>query len=135
MEKKRWLVSKSILVFDACVLALLTFANELVANVGGGLGDGTAKLEVVGDVVLTAARRGAEDSSRRRSRRRRCRRCRGIFILVGRRRLGPGGLVGVLGRRGGVLGVGSHGDGTFYCSIELCSSLAGFDFLCSMGYS
>ncbi|KAJ8132238.1 hypothetical protein O1611_g1383 [Lasiodiplodia mahajangana] len=40
----------------------LTFANELVADVDGSLGDGAAELEVVGNVVFAAARRAAEDS-------------------------------------------------------------------------
>lgn len=44
----------------------LTFANELVADVDGGLGDGAAELEVVGNVVLAAARRAAEDAGGRR---------------------------------------------------------------------
>lgn len=42
-------------------------ADELVADVDRGLGDGAAKLEVVGDVVLAAARL-AKDVGRARGR-------------------------------------------------------------------
>jgi len=42
-------------------------ADELVADVDCGLGDGAAKLEVVGDVVLAAARL-AKDVGRARGR-------------------------------------------------------------------
>lgn len=81
----------------------LTFANELVADVDRSLGDGAAELEVVGEVVLAAPRRTAEDAGGGRGRR------RWLLMLVRRGRLRPGALFGILRRRGGVLGIGGHG--------------------------
>lgn len=79
----------------------LTFANELVADVDGGLGDGAAELEVIGNVVLAAPRRTAEDAGDGRRLL--------LLVLVRRGRLRPGALFGILRRRRGVLGVGGHG--------------------------
>lgn len=81
-------------------------ADELVADVDGGLGHGPAELEVVGDVVLAAARRAvAEDVVRRRIV------AVGGFSsgsLVRGRRLRPGAGVRILRRRGRVFRVGRH---------------------------
>ena len=76
-------------------------ADELVADIDGGLGDGAAKLEVVRDVVLAAPGRaaGAEQTLR---------------LVAGGRALGVGGRGGgvvfglVLGRAL-VFGRGGHG--------------------------
>lgn len=76
------------------------FADELVADLDCRFGDGAAELEVVGDVVVAAARRGFEEGRRGGVR------CGSS--LVGGRRLRPGARVGVLGRRRLVLGVGGH---------------------------
>lgn len=77
-------------------------ADELVADVDGGLGDGAAKLEVVRDVVLAAPGRaaGAEQTLR--------------LVAAGGGALGVGGrgagvVLGLVLGRALVLGRGGHG--------------------------
>lgn len=86
-------------------------ADELVADVDGGLGHAAAKLEVVGHVVLT--RSGDAVAAGEEAR---LVGVGGVGLLVGGRRLlrkgrtrRGGGVVGILLRGGGVLCVG-HGD-------------------------
>lgn len=84
-------------------------ADELVPYLDGGLSNRAAELEVIGDVVLAAARLAAAKETI-------C--VLGALGLIGRWSLTPGGLIRVLGRRSLIFGLAGH-----VCDVEVANSV------------